>query len=88
MMSKREVKKPRKRRVKRRREYPVVGPLKLQRLGKAYYLPVPMRWFRVHRLDPKRVRELLVVADKNILIVHPGEVRRITRSLSKLIRSP
>lgn len=87
-MSKPEVKKPRKRRVKRRREYPLVGPLKLQPLGRSWYLPIPSKWLKIHRINPKRVKELLVVADKNILIVHPGEVHRITRSLSKLIRSP
>ena len=82
---KRGLKKRRKRRVNRRPEYPVVGAVKLQKLGKAIYVPIPKAWFKAHRLNPDDIKELLMCADKNILICHPSEVRRIVKSLSKLI---
>lgn len=77
--------KTQKKQKRKRTPYPVVGPRKIQKLGGGYYLSIPSGWFKSHRLKPERLRELLVVADRNILIVHPGDIGKITRGIEVLI---
>lgn len=68
------------------RALPLAGPRRLQFLGRGIYLNVPAEWFKAHKLNPKKTRELFVMCDDNILIAHPKHEKTYVRKFSKFIR--
>lgn len=63
-----------------------VGRRRLVKAGSAYYISVPAEWFEVHGLDPEKLKELLVVADKDIRIVNPEHEKHIYIEVSRLVK--
>jgi len=56
------------------------------KLGGTYYISIPKEWFEVHKLDPKKLRKLLIVGDKDIRIVNPEHEEEVYEEITKIAR--
>ena len=54
-----------------RKRETIIRRYKLQCVGSGYTLSVPKDWFRAHDIDPDKIEDLLVVANRDIRIVNP-----------------
>ena len=65
---------------------PIVGKRKIIKLSKAYYISIPKEWFEAQGIDPEEIKELLIVADKDIRVVNPEHEKEVYEEVSKIAR--
>lgn len=63
---------------------PVVGHRKLNKQGGSYMISIPKEWMEHHGLTGQK--QLLVVANKDIRIVHPDSEKDIDLALHELVK--
>ena len=68
---------------------PIVDRLKLHKIGSAYAIFVPVKWFRANSLDPDEISEsegLLIVGDLDIRIVNPLNEEEVYDEVTAIAR--
>jgi len=64
----------------------IVKRYKLQSTGTAYTIVVPKAWFKAHRIDPYKTRDLLVIANRDIVIKNPKDEQPIHQTVSRIVK--
>ena len=65
---------------------PIVEPRKIHKVGRAIMISLPKEWFKAHNIDPDKVEELIVVANRDIRIVNPQDADEVYKEISEMVR--
>lgn len=65
---------------------PIIGHRSISRMGRSHGITLPAEWFEVHGIDPEKVDELLVIANKDIRIVNPDHEEQVYKEVTKIAR--
>jgi hypothetical protein len=65
---------------------PVVISRRALKIGRSRYIAIPLEWIRAHDISEDDLQKLLVVADKDIRIVHPDHRAEVYKEVSKIVK--
>jgi len=63
-----------------------VKPRRVLKIGRSRYVAIPLEWIRAHKLSEKDLSDLLVVADKDIRIVHPDNRKKVYKEIAAIVK--
>jgi len=63
---------------------PIVEKRTLHRPGGSITISLPPEWFKAHGINPKDVKKLLIVADRDIRIVNPEDEDKVYKEISRM----
>lgn len=61
---------------------PIVDKRKLHKIGSAYAIFIPLKWFQAHGLKPDEIQGLLITGDLDIRIVNPLHEKEVYDQVS------
>lgn len=66
---------------------PIVDKRRLHKIGSAYAMFIPLKWFRAHNLNPDEIQGLLITGDLDIRIVNPLHEREVYDQISGVTKN-
>jgi bifunctional DNA-binding transcriptional regulator/antitoxin component of YhaV-PrlF toxin-antitoxin module len=70
------------------RKMPIMKMQKLHHPGSSYSIIIPKEWFVTHNIDPKKIKNLLLIANKDIRIINPAHEAQIYDEITKITHEP
>jgi hypothetical protein len=65
---------------------PYVNKQSVIKIGGSTYILLPPEWFKANEIDPEKVKELLLIADKDMRIVNPKHEKDIYDEVTKMTK--
>jgi hypothetical protein len=74
------------RKTKMEKKASIIEKRKILKIGASRYISIPPEWFEAHNINPDDLKELLIVADKDIRLVNPEHEEEIYEEVTKIAR--
>lgn len=65
---------------------PYVNKQSIKKIGGSTYILVPPEWLKGNDIDPEKIKELLVVADKDMRVVNPTHENEIYEEVTGITK--
>ncbi|MFH1327545.1 MAG: hypothetical protein ABIH76_01635 [Candidatus Bathyarchaeota archaeon] len=65
---------------------PYVNKQSIKKIGGSTYILVPPEWLKGNEINPENVKELLVVADKDMRVVNPEHEKEVYDEVTGITR--